>query len=171
MKKAPLYLEKPRKNNGQFKKKMTTIARRTIIIVSVIILGTLLYKLVNIVQPTKPLVMVQAHNVKFIVETDKAPVTMYTSRVEETDLSPCHGATGENICELYKKGTNICASNDYPFGTLLTIPGLGDCVVKDRMNSRYSRTGAVDWYAGMDLKRARSYGKQFVEVKRYVLSD
>ncbi len=171
MKKAPLYLEKPRKNNGQFKTKMSKIARRTIIIVSVIILGTLLYKLVNIVQPTEPLVIVQAHNVKFYVETDKAPVTMYTSRVEETDLSPCTSADGSDICKLYATGKNICASNDYPFGTLLTVPGLGDCVVKDRLNRRYNKTGAVDWYAGIDLKRAISYGKQFVEVKRYVLSD
>lgn len=172
-----LYSPKPRlkiplrKNNGQFKSKMSKIARRTIIIVSVVILGTLLYKLVNIVQPTQPLVIVQAHNVKFYVESDKAPVTMYTSRLEETDNSPCTAASGKDICKLYATGQNVCASNDYPIGTRLTVVGLGDCLVLDRMNSRYNRTGAVDWYTGMDLQRARSYGKQFIEVKRYVLSD
>lgn len=170
MKKAPLYLEKPRARNGKFKKPMTALVRRSIIIGSVIVLGYLLICLVGAPVAPQPTFR-QAHNVKFYVESDKAPVTMYTSRVEETDNSPCTAASGKDICKLYATGQNVCASNDYPIGTLLTIPGLGDCKVLDRMNRRFSKTGAVDWYTGMDLQRARSYGKQFIEVKRYVLSD
>lgn len=92
---------------------------------------------------------------------------MYTSRVSETDESPCISADGSNICELYAKGQNICASNDYKIGTKLHIVGLGDCVVKDRMARKYTNTGAVDWYNGMDVAGARKFGKQFIDVKTY----
>lgn len=87
-----------------------------------------------------------------------AHVTMYTSRVAETDDSPCIAANGKDICKLLSEGVQTCASNDYKLGSRLQIQGLGECTVMDRMNKRYTGTGRIDWYAGFDLARARSHG-------------
>lgn len=89
-------------------------------------------------------------------------VSAYTSRVEETDDTPCIGASGDDLCALYAQGTNICASNAFPLGTELTVEGLGTCVVLDRMNSRYQHK--VDWYMGYDLEAALNWGVRSVEV-------
>lgn len=96
--------------------------------------------------------------IKWYGKTVKATVTAYTSRVEETDASPCIAADGSDICARYAKGERICASNDYKLGTMLDIQGLGRCVVSDRMNRRYTGTGRVDWYMGHDLTGARKWG-------------
>lgn len=89
-----------------------------------------------------------------------ATVTGYTSRPEETDDSPCIAAFNDDICALKAKGVNVCASNDYPKGTRLNIDGLGECVVLDRMNRRYTGKGRIDWYFGNDLTGARAWGVQ-----------
>lgn len=100
-------------------------------------------------------------------------VTMYTSRPEETDATPCIGASGQDQCVLWRNGQNICATNAFPIGTELHIDKLGDCLVMDTMNSRFSER--IDWYAGYDddcldgydkydvcptLKRAKNFGLQ-----------
>ena len=88
-------------------------------------------------------------------------VSMFTSRPEETDDTPCIAASGKDICKLKAIGENICASNDVPFGTMLRFFGLGTCTVWDRMNERYTGTGRVDWYAGDGaeaLELARQHG-------------
>jgi len=87
-------------------------------------------------------------------------VTMYTSRPEETDSSPCIAASNVDICTLKKAGVNTCASNDYPFGTRITVEGLGTCTVLDRMNSRYTGKSHLDWYAGKDLEGALAFGSR-----------
>ncbi len=91
-------------------------------------------------------------------KASKATVTMYTSRVQETDDTPCISATGDDICILHKAGKNICAANDYKFGTKLTIEGLGTCEVLDRMNSRFNGQNKVDWYNGMETAEAIRFG-------------
>lgn len=78
----------------------------------------------------------------------KATISFYTSEVRQTDSSPEIAANGQNIWTLYKQGLNTCASNDYKFGTKLSIVGVGDCVVRDRMNDRYTGKGRIDWYLG-----------------------
>lgn len=88
-----------------------------------------------------------------------ATVTGYTSRPEETDDTPCIAAFGNDICAMKAKGQNVCASNDYPKGTVLHVDGLGTCTVLDRMNRRYTGTGNVDWYFGADLAAARAWGR------------
>lgn len=75
-------------------------------------------------------------------------VTMYTSEPKQTDNSPCIGASGQDQCVLWRNGQNICATNAYPKGTVLNIQGLGDCLVMDRMNSKFKNR--IDWYAGYD---------------------
>lgn len=56
----------------------------------------------------------------------------------QTDSSPCTSANGENICLALELGYKRCASNAFPFGTRLQIENYGECMVVDRMNSRYS---------------------------------
>ena len=92
----------------------------------------------------------------------KAPrlsdVSAYTSRVQETDSSPCIAANGKDICKLHKQGIQTCASNDYKLGAKLKIEGLGECIVSDRMARRYTGTGRVDFYMGMDTAKAYKHG-------------
>ena len=88
-------------------------------------------------------------------------VSMYTSSVAETDSSPCISANGTNICEGIKNGNNYCASNEFEFGTELSIDGTGHCIVVDRMNSRYKNN--VDYYAGKGgdaFKKAINFGRR-----------
>jgi 3D (Asp-Asp-Asp) domain-containing protein len=106
-------------------------------------------------------------------------VTMYTSTPEQTDSSPCIGANTQDICVLWRNGQNICASNAFPRGTVLEVDKLGECIVIDRMNKRYSNR--VDWYAGYDddcldgiddgddcpnYRRARDFGVQRLLVNK-----
>ena len=51
--------------------------------------------------------------------------------------NPCTSANGENICKALELGYKRCAANFVPFGTILEIEGYGECMVTDRMNSRY----------------------------------
>jgi 3D (Asp-Asp-Asp) domain-containing protein len=82
----------------------------------------------------------------------------------QTDSSPCIGATGENICTLIAQGEAVCATNREPFGTILSINGLGECVVKDRMNSRY-QGGEIDWAMPADKKaEAIAWGAPYMKV-------
>jgi len=89
-------------------------------------------------------------------------VSAYTSRVSETDSSPCISASNKNICEL---DYCVIATNDYPLGAKIEIEGFGSCVVEDRMNSRYTGTGNIDIYMGMDLERALAFGRQRLNIK------
>lgn len=93
-----------------------------------------------------------------VIEWDgTAEMSAYTSRIEETDGSPCVGADNTNICEF--SGCAV-ATNDYKFGTKIEIEGLGICVVKDVMAKRYTGTGNMDIYFGMDLKGAKKFGRK-----------
>lgn len=66
-------------------------------------------------------------------------ITAYNVGIEaQTDDTPCFGATGEDLCTALERGEKVCAANFVPLGTLLTIEGYGECVVKDRMARRYS---------------------------------
>lgn len=95
-----------------------------------------------------------------------AIVSMYTSRPEETDSSPCISANNSDICALLKEGKNTCASNDLDFGTNIEIMGLGVCTIRDRMNSRYTGQNKIDWYAGDDLNGALEHGIKSYFIKK-----
>ena len=88
-------------------------------------------------------------------------VTMYTSRPEETDETPCISADGTNICEV---DYNVCATNAFPIGTRLYVDKLGECIVKDVMSRKYSQR--IDWYAGTDVERALAFGIQRLKVSK-----
>jgi 3D (Asp-Asp-Asp) domain-containing protein len=92
--------------------------------------------------------------------TDKIKITLtgYSSRAQETDDTPCISADGSDICELHAKGETICASNDFPMHSIITIDGVGDCIIRDRMNKRYTGTNRVDLYYGYDTISAINHG-------------
>lgn len=79
---------------------------------------------------------------------DKTTFTGYSLSVDETDGNPCVGAGNNNLCELRpilkKEGRTICASRDLPLDTVIYIDGIGECIIKDRMNKRYKGTNRVD---------------------------
>jgi 3D (Asp-Asp-Asp) domain-containing protein len=89
-----------------------------------------------------------------------AEVSAYTSRVQETDSTPCIPADGSDICKRFAKGEKMVASNDYKLGTKLKIGDLGVFTVVDRMNKRYTGKGNIDIYMGYDLKGARAFGRK-----------
>ena len=84
------------------------------------------------------------------------PVTAYNSVPGQTDDTPCIGAQGTDICTLHENGTNTCAANFLPLGTLIEIEDLGSCIVRDRMNSRYYRR--IDWYMNLNIADAKTFG-------------
>ncbi len=92
-------------------------------------------------------------------------VTAYNSVEWQTDSSPCIGAQGSDICEHLEAGSNTCAANFVPLGTVLEVDGLGTCVVRDRMNARYFYR--VDWYMGEDVSAAKTFGIQYLDVGVY----
>jgi 3D (Asp-Asp-Asp) domain-containing protein len=90
-------------------------------------------------------------------------VSAYTlGRVEETDSTPCIGAYGNDLCEMVRKGVDTCASNEFPKGTKLIIGDGVECIVMDRMNSRYKTE--ID-LAMMDYQAARMFGRNSLNVK------
>lgn len=92
-------------------------------------------------------------------------ISAYNSVPWQTDATPCIGAQGTDICEIYETGENVCAANFVPLGTILQVEGLGECTVRDRMNARYYYR--VDWYMGMDIAGARQFGVQKRAVSIY----
>ena len=84
-------------------------------------------------------------------------VSAYTSRVQETDSTPCIPADGSNICDRFKKGEKMVAYNCAKLGSKLKI---GDTVytVVDRLNPRYTASCRIDIYYGYDLKGALKHG-------------
>jgi 3D (Asp-Asp-Asp) domain-containing protein len=96
---------------------------------------------------------------------DNIPVSAYNSVPWQTDATPCIGAQGTDICELLEIGLNTCAANFLPLGTIIEVEGLGICEVRDRMNARYYYR--VDWYMGMDIAAAKSWGVKYLEIGVY----
>ena len=78
--------------------------------------------------------------------------------------NPCISANGENICLALDMGYRRCAANFVDFGVRLFIQGVGECLVTDRMNSRYKNS--VDIAMRLDEKeRALKFGRQRLNVK------
>ena len=94
-------------------------------------------------------------------------VTAYNvGRRRQTSVSPCIGATGQNLCRLVAQGLKICAANFVAPETILNIEGYGECVVLDRMHRRFAHR--VDIAMRTDeVDRALEFGiqRRQVEVK------
>jgi len=82
----------------------------------------------------------------------------------QCDDDPCISANGENICTALAMGYKRCAANFVPFGTRLFIDGFGECLVTDRMNSRYQNRVDIAMMAD-EKQRAINFGLQKLNVK------
>ena len=89
-------------------------------------------------------------------------ISAYNSVSAQTDASPCISADGTDICQRYKKGECIVATNAYPLKTKLRIDKIGDCTVADRMASRF--TQRIDLFMDKDIQRAINFGVQKLNV-------
>ncbi len=56
---------------------------------------------------------------------------------KQTHSRPCVGAGGDNLCNLVKRGVNVCAANFVPLGSKLNVDKFGECIVLDKMNARF----------------------------------
>ena len=56
---------------------------------------------------------------------------------KQTHSRPCIGASGDNLCNLVKRGVNVCAANFVPLGSKLYVDKFGECIVLDKMNARF----------------------------------
>lgn len=92
-------------------------------------------------------------------------VSAYNLVESQCDDSPLIGAFGDNLMELLDQGIQVCASNIFPQNTKLYIQGFGECVVKDRMNSRYQNH--VDICMGMDVEQALNFGRRQLLVRSH----
>lgn len=102
---------------------------------------------------------------KEVVSATVREVTAYNAGdPNQCDNSPCIAYNGENICNALAKGHKRCATNAFPIGTHLHIENYGQCLVVDRMNSRYENR--VDIAFPEDQKKeAINWGLKKLEVK------
>lgn len=93
---------------------------------------------------------------EFEMRKHPAIVTAYNTVEHQTDSAPCIAADGSNIC-----GSSECvvANNALALGTMIELEGFGDCVVRDRMNARYSAE-YMDVSFDKDEPRAWAFGVQ-----------
>lgn len=92
-------------------------------------------------------------------------ITAYNVGIKsQTDGTPCTSANGENICEAVKRGYKRCAANFVPIGTRLQIQNYGECLVTDRMNSRFQNRVDIAMRAD-EIERAQRFGLQHLAVK------
>lgn len=87
-------------------------------------------------------------------------VTAYNLTKTQTDSTPCIGAWGDNLCQL-SNTLNICATNEFPYRTVLLIDG-EKYTVLDRTNPRYTKRIDIlmDTYPS-----ARQFGIQYLPIK------
>jgi len=91
-------------------------------------------------------------------------VTAYNAGIEaQTDNTPCISASGDDICVMLERGDRVCATNFVPLGTRLHIKNYGDCIVLDRMNSRFKNRVDIAMKAS-EYERAVKFGLQSLEV-------
>lgn len=83
--------------------------------------------------------------------------------VNQNDGAPCIGAGNHELCSVVNSGKLVCAANFVPLHTKLSIEGIGECEVMDRMNSRYKNR--VDLAMRSDeYTRAVNFGVQHLKV-------
>lgn len=159
------YLTKKRKAN-QFRAKWFTLLTFSMVAIIIILAQIreleqeMIYKTesMNKCEIQSPV----ANNEK--IEATLREVTAYNAGIpNQTDASPCISASGDNICKLLAQGEKICATNYVPLGTKLYIENYGECIVLDRMNSRFQNRVDIAMQAH-EYERAVKFGKQNLEV-------
>jgi 3D (Asp-Asp-Asp) domain-containing protein len=56
---------------------------------------------------------------------------------KQTDSRPCIRARGDNLCNLVKRGVNVCAANFVPLGSKLYVNKFGECIVLDKLKAGF----------------------------------
>ncbi len=96
---------------------------------------------------------------------ENVEVTAYTFRREETDGTPCIAASGADVCRLERKGDHSCAANFLKFGTVVYVPGFGECTVRDRLAVRFRRRIDLGFGVAERLKAAKTWGFKRLDIQ------
>ncbi|MEI6378029.1 MAG: hypothetical protein WCO55_00050 [Candidatus Falkowbacteria bacterium] len=115
---------------------------------------------------TEPVATEQQPEIKRIkVSSAKRSVSAYNvGDPYQTDADACTTANGENACLALELGYSRCAANFVPFGTILNIEGYGECMVTDRMNTRYPTSVDIAMKKE-DKAKAMQWGRRTVTVE------
>ena len=83
--------------------------------------------------------------------------------VYQCDDTPCISANNEDICLALELNKKRCAANFVPLGTTLVIDNYGECLVTDRMNSRFKNRVDIAMKYN-EKERALKFGVQKLKV-------
>ena len=160
--------------NMELKQRKQKAVKQAIVVVLITLLtGTFIIKHAEVEIDKEIVFEVSSEDLKEKVQTQTYEVISETVRyvtaynVNDPDQcfgDPCISANGENICNALDLGYNRCAANFVPLGTILFVENYGECLVTDRMNSRYKNR--VDIAMKKDEKeKALIFGIQKINVK------
>ena len=160
--------------NMELKQRKQKAVKQAIVVVLITLLtGTFIIKHAEVEIDKEIVFEVSSEDLKEKVQTQTYEVISETVRyvtaynVNDPDQcfgDPCISANGENICNALDLGYNRCAANFVPLGTILFVENYGECLVTDRMNSRYKNR--VDIAMKKDEKeKALMFGIQKINVK------
>ncbi len=111
----------------------------------------------------------QVPNIAKTIDVSKGIVRKVTAYnvgdPKQTDSRSCIGASGDNLCNLVKKGVNVCAANFVPLGSKLYVDKIGECTVLDKMNARF-RNGVDLAMKKSEYDRAVKFGVQRLNVTK-----
>jgi 3D (Asp-Asp-Asp) domain-containing protein len=80
----------------------------------------------------------QEESTRLEADSHSVIATTYNAEEAQTDSDPFTMASGKRVYE------GAVASNCHPLGTKLKIEGVGEVVVEDKMNSRYTKDCGTD---------------------------
>jgi 3D (Asp-Asp-Asp) domain-containing protein len=161
------YAKKPTKKQKELTKQKIALA---FFIAFMVVFGSyLMAEASRVPEVSRSMVQIKKTPVKAVkkevVSESIREVTAYNvGDPLQCDDTPCISANGENICKALALGYKRCATNAFPFGTKLLIDGYGECLVVDRMNSRYKNRIDVA-LESHEKQRAIDWGLQRLKVQ------
>ncbi|MEA1933673.1 MAG: hypothetical protein U9N60_04480 [Thermodesulfobacteriota bacterium] len=154
-------------------RKQKAVKQAIVVVLITLLTGTFIIRHAEVKIDKEIISEVSSEDLKEKVQTQTCEVISETVRyvtaynVNDPDQcfgDPCISANGENICNALDLGYNRCAANFVPLGTILFVENYGECLVTDRMNSRYKNR--VDIAMKKDEKeKALTFGIQKINVK------
>jgi len=161
------------KNMESKQRKQKAVKQAIVVVLITLLTGTFIIKHAEVKIDKEIISESSSENLKEKIQTQTYEVISETVRyvtaynVNDPDQcfgNPCISANGENICNALELGYNRCAANFVPLGTILFVENYGECLVTDRMNSRYKNR--VDIAMKKDEKeKALIFGIQKINVK------
>lgn len=129
-----------------------------------------IFFIINSFLNSKKSVLIPPQPTLEIIYEYTAEFSAYTLSESETDQDYCIGSRNLNLCKLKpileERGLKICASRDLPLDTMISIEGVGECIILDRMNIRYKGTGNIDIL--IDSKEeANSFGRKQLNYNKF----